>query len=759
MSKIGTGSRSSTQSLFRGKPAAIGDKPAGSRCRGWVWSVLAGDPRDLQLTSLGKCMISVCLAYFPVDWTWIPQHIGVWNCFEGRQLWSLSGITENLTEQITKMGEEDKLLVWYSGHAKGHKNHGTLILPAEDKEAYIRTTGLWLEEWLLAKMNEKPQATLWCVIAACRDIVSEVPSVMNKEGRALFVPKSSMPTQTEFKALKVPNCMFMYCCELEATMYDTSLFARLFCYQLRCQPTSIQMFQQNLVHEVEVLSFGHLKMEMIPVSSQAVGLFKTPIIEKLTREIMDPQYIDNMTRFRLCACHCQILTDSELSGDVMRTYEDVRRDVCKILRCFKNNKDGLSSLEKQIPILTSNNLKEVLAALDPSASGSRNSQGSVNETEDSEDYQKIPKEVIDVIGRAVANTSEKNSNEFPAEQFVNLLQNLACHFAPDNFEAESESDQGSQIDGANSLLLCSSGVQNLSDSDTESLVGAIEKDCQAVGIDFQKDIKMYLGHSSFWLLLLSSVKLDTQRLQHVVAKFVEERCLKSFAWAFAAVPREQPWFAAPGLWKVVSLLRTLEVPQVMCLRARELKRIALQLLKQRGKEMQEWQVRVVSNHRDLKDDAWIDAQRNDDFHFVTQDNWQTFDWKRSELRGKLEEFAEKCGMADSHTLHASAYLAYELHRNPQGLPLETLTKILCNCKEPKEMLTVLVEALMDPTPGYSENFQGQLIPSESQSTAMESISGSTAYSDSDSEDAGSLRKPGVVSGAGSFLDVFGRISP
>lgn len=182
------------------------------------------------------------------------------------------------------MGEEDKLLVWYSGHAKGHKNHGTLIIPAEDEDEddNHQTTGLWLEEWLLAKMNEKPQATLWCVIAACRDIVSEVSSVIHKEERVLFVPKSSMPTQTEFKALKVPNCMFMYCCELEATMYDTSLFARLFCYQLKCQPASIQVFQQNLVHEVEVLSFGHLKMEMIPVSSQAVGLFKTPIIEKLT---------------------------------------------------------------------------------------------------------------------------------------------------------------------------------------------------------------------------------------------------------------------------------------------------------------------------------------------------------------------------------------------------------------------------------------------------------------------------------------------
>eukprot|EP00435_Cladocopium_sp_Y103_P062439 s179_g24.t1 len=470
-------------------------------------------------------------------------------------------------------------------------------------------------------------------------------------------------------------------------------------------------FQQKMRHEVELLSFGRLKMQMIPELPSSLSFFQSssdnPSINP-DLPTLDPQYMTAIRPAQQLGVHLQRLADYQLRD---WSYEKVRKLVCEILRDFKRHQkcflieERIPILRQLLPILDSKTLQEAKEAI---AAIGRSSHASLQKDPSQGNLMNIPLEVLGVIQES-ATWQNQESEEFPAEAFQALLENLGKYFKRYDFEGLSGSVQQGPSDFENALLLYSSNVQSITDSELEKLLGLIEEDCEDADIEFA-DLKIYLGHSSFWLLVISPVKLDTQRLQRVVANFVEERRLKSFAWAFATAPTMQPWFAAPGLWQtvknLVSLMEKVEVPQVMWLRARELKRVALQLLRQRGEEIQEWQVRVVSNSRDLKDEAWIDAQRNDDFHFVTHDDWQTLHWKERGLHGKLKDFAEKCGLTDNHTLHATAYLAYELQRNPpQGLAVEKLTQRLCKCQEPKEMLSMLVRDLMDPTSGYSTDYK------------------------------------------------------
>ena len=113
--------------------------------------------------------------------------------------------------------------------------------------------------------------------------------------------------------------------------------------------------------------------------------------------------------------------------------------------------------------------------------------------------------------------------------------------------------------------------------------------------------------------------------------------------------------------------------------------------------MDDWQVRVVTSNRDLKDGAWLSAQGNEDLRFCTSEDWQTFRWKDTELPKKLQEVGRGKDWSNIHALHATAYLFYALQENPQELPLDlaSLTKKLFQFQDPRQMFKALVQAIMD----------------------------------------------------------------
>lgn len=643
------------------------------------------------------------------------------------QFWrhgSPAGIVEGLEDTVAKMKEGDKLLVWYSGHAKHYDKHRTLICPEPDEENELCTTGLWLECWLLE--NVKRQVAVWCVVAACRDRIKELDGGINARTTHRFeIPSCDIDFSTV--ASMKDNFMCLYACDTGESIWDLSIFAKAFCYELRRQPKSIQEFQLNMAYDCQVLSFGGLTTKTIPQDQQSVGLFKQE--QRDSREAqedevdtVDPPFFEAIKRFPLIAIHLQQLTDSDISNDDVKTYIRAKKYASDILHRFKDKEDRFKDLRQQIWILSRSNLQEVLGVLQkpPESTPSPTNLSDLHTENDDEKKDdlallNLPIDVIHVIGEALAKWHEDAGNiegerirkEFPVEQFRRILTLLGRYYIGWDFKAKSWHSEAQDIwdpharkEVENYLILHSSNVEDLSVSDSEELAETIETDCQEVGIK-KEQLKIIMGRSSLWLILISRVKLDAERLKRVVEKFLEKQRKKSLAWAFATAPSEAPSFAAPGLWRAVCILEKLGgivgIPRVVCLRSCDFKKIAQQLLAKLEKHMDDWQVRVVTSNRDLKDGAWLSAQGNEDLRFCTSEDWQTFRWKDTELPKKLQEVGRGKDWSNIHALHATAYLCYALQENPQELPLDlaSLTKKLFQFQDPRQMFKALVQAIMD----------------------------------------------------------------
>ena len=538
-------------------------------------------------------------------------------------------------------------------------------------------------------------------------------SVILQEQMAIHVPS----VRSFGKIVPTEQFIRWYACELGMSMWDTNIFALIFCYQLKCRCKNIEDLQSNMKHEVEVLSLGWLRMQAFPEQQRAIELFPVSVSSFSQFRVVDAPVLDSMIQeVPLMAFHAQRLIDHELKE--LEDYKKVRELVRQIFECFSKNQSPFKDLDQQIQFLASSTLQEALGVIqsqelgeDTDPSNSPNSPTSPLSFDPSP-LLNIPNDVIQVISVALAKqvqTCKDKRQEFPVESFLDLLQKLAGHFTKDSFERSDES----RIDG-NPLLLCSSNAGPITDSETKELLENIESECQATGINIEDlKLKMYFGHSSFWLVLISQ-QLDaerSERLKQVVSQFVEQkRTGSSLAWIFATPPRVVPSFAAPGLVRVISLMErlrnSLDIPKIMCLRAKDLTLVAQQLLKQNGKDVLQDQVRVVVNYKDLHDDAWLDAQNTKDLHFVVHDNWRNFSWKDENLLKNLQELA-KGHASQTNMVDAVAYLAYELENEPSkhGI-LKSLNSMLKKL-QPKELLKVLLESWMaDVTAEPAESTSG-----------------------------------------------------
>ena len=124
----------------------------------------------------------------------------------------------------------------------------------------------------------------------------------------------------------------------------------------------------------------------------------------------------------------------------------------------------------------------------------------------------------------------------------------------------------------------------------------------------QEMMRVYVSEGSFWVIVVSSAKLNQDRLKSILEDFVDQRRSTSLGWACAEAPYQVPHFAAPGLQTAVDLVEGLraeiQVPNLVPLRGSFFKGLARQLIQRNGEEAAEWQVRVVNNYRDLEDHDW-----------------------------------------------------------------------------------------------------------------------------------------------------------
>lgn len=124
----------------------------------------------------------------------------------------------------------------------------------------------------------------------------------------------------------------------------------------------------------------------------------------------------------------------------------------------------------------------------------------------------------------------------------------------------------------------------------------------------REQIRTYVGKSSFWVIVVSPKPLKAQSLLQILEDFVRRRKGSCFGWLSADAPREVPHFAAPGFEKLIDLVEGLggavEVPSLVPLKGSFFKDLAMQLMKKQGEATEGWQLRVVSNYRDVGEDQW-----------------------------------------------------------------------------------------------------------------------------------------------------------
>ena len=124
----------------------------------------------------------------------------------------------------------------------------------------------------------------------------------------------------------------------------------------------------------------------------------------------------------------------------------------------------------------------------------------------------------------------------------------------------------------------------------------------------REQMRIYVGHGSFWVIIVSPRELNSDGIKSVLEDFVNQRRSTSLGWTGAEVPQQVSDFAAPGFQKVVDLVEGLreqiQVPNLVLLRGSFFKGLARQLIQRNGEEAAEWQVRVVNNYRDLEDHDW-----------------------------------------------------------------------------------------------------------------------------------------------------------
>lgn len=324
---------------------------------------------------------------------------------------------------------------------------------------------------LFGLVEPRKNLTFWCVVSACR-------SKMKHQGGwdvGMRVPtlRGDLPSNDK-------NCYaFMYACAVGKSMLDSSIFAKVFCYNLECQPGNLRGFQDSLDTQYECVTFGDLRPQPITLVGHTRGL----VLE--TRRTVVPhsfkyrrQQIAAMRRARLVAYHLHVLAHEQIFDfqedvssessdldpksseseqffdcqeegstgiDVQPTdsydsYLEVRGMATEIIRVFHQQAEHFESLRAQLHLLACDNLSEIKDVLSQTASGSSGDRMAKWEPldpnqgcEDMRVVLNLPDKVVEIIEAAVRAWKDEH-REFPSQQLTKVLQMLGCYFTKHNFD-------------------------------------------------------------------------------------------------------------------------------------------------------------------------------------------------------------------------------------------------------------------------------------------------------------------------------------
>ena len=360
-------------------------------------------------------------------------------------------IKKALEDVVSKLSVTGNLFVWYSGHAYGmlHKGEGwTLIVPeadvqGSDEDSVEVVEGLWLEETLFDIVERRKGLTSWCVIAACRpeiehrgnlDVGLQVPKLTDR------LPK---PGQNQYA--------FMYACQVGKSMWDTSIFAKSFCYNLHTQPKNLKGLEDTLKLECPCVTFGDISLTLRCFGqSDGIILHRRTGSGDTEEFNCKPMWIDAIRDAPLVAYFLHELAADEIfrsdEGSVPEGSDDpqsndndnyvaVRSLAAEIVENFFPQKDNFQELRSQLSILECSSLLDVKERL-----SSFKAQGSAGYPamqwrpdepnlgwEDMRVVRNLPHEVICALGQAIKRWKE-NCKDLPVEPMMRLLRIMGCHF-------------------------------------------------------------------------------------------------------------------------------------------------------------------------------------------------------------------------------------------------------------------------------------------------------------------------------------------
>ncbi|CAK9040959.1 unnamed protein product [Durusdinium trenchii] len=696
-------------------------------------------------------------------------------------------IKKKLEQVIQSLPADAQLFVWYSGHGyarlagasqpeslRGDQDRqqnlqGTFLVPdsqidfQEDEEGHVGLVetirGLWLEDTLLGIIASegKEQLKLWCVVVACRPLDEAFRSAWTRQAHRYTVKMESIE-HAEVKSFTRQRWNFLYACKLGEFMLDCSTFAKSFCYNLECNPGSLDALKRNLATDIELMSFGHLcSPQMIHMKFEN-PLQNTKLVRKQARRkvLYDSDWVEAIQQVKLVADCLHQLADIEMFGEKedegeeeeeeeqkesemeeekesakeeeveeeeeeedeeegeegevqkeqeeaeevqVETEEDsydqylfVRGKAVKIINKFYKCADHFKTLEDQIELLSCDFLDEAIEALTDHQAPSESTGGypCCSAGWEPEDWTNaeglihahrgmlnLPDKVIHVICKALKGLEEQ-PGKFASGIILEILQRLGSYFTVKKYAKLpvcQEEEVKKHMDKLNKYFFVSEGVLGVTEHDANEIAKELKDRCEELCLTtddlkvIQEMMRVYVSEGSFWVIVVSSAKLNQDRLKSILEDFVDQRRSTSLGWACAEAPYQVPHFAAPGLQTAVDLVEGLraeiQVPNLVPLRGSFFKGLARQLIQRNGEEAAEWQVRVVNNYRDLEDHDWLNPHCNVDLHFVQSLHWPTLPWETPELLERLKTFA---GLRpQSQVLHVVAFLIHAIQKDLEWL--------------------------------------------------------------------------------------------
>ncbi|CAK9040292.1 unnamed protein product [Durusdinium trenchii] len=544
-------------------------------------------------------------------------------------------------------------------------------------------------------------------------------------------------------SLQKQRYQFWYTCDLGQFTWDFSIFAKAFCYHLECNPRSLDDLKRNLTKDIELMSFGHLqklkiygnledpleKTELTQTQTFKKVLYDRDCLEAIRRAQPLADCLYNLANYETFTHESvddleeeEEKEEEEDACDSYEQYESVRDKAVEIIEEFYSCGAYFEGLEHQIELLSCYDLDEVMDVLtahkDASSSGAayppRPTEWTPKESATAEDLidnrktkLNLPTEVISVISRAAMRLKKDKSESFPSEVYVKMLQELGFYFTAkkyeDTFAICKEKAVKVHVDKLEKYYFVSEGVLGASPDDAADVEKQIRDRCAELCLNMddleviRDQMRVCVTQGSFWVVVVSPVKLKASGLKSILEDFVDHRRGTSLGWACAEAPCQVPDFAAAGFQNVVNLVEGLraeiQVPNLVLLRGSFFKDLARQLIQRNGEEAAEWQLRAVNNYRDLEGDDWLNPHCSADLHFVQSLHWPTLPWKAPELLERLKTFA---GLRpQSQVLHAVAFLIHAIQKDPewQSMSLDTMMQVLSDtAAEPSEVLRKVVKA-------------------------------------------------------------------